>query len=137
MDNGKNIVHSQIDCSKIRILLCDVNPESCQEILSLLCRCSYQVVAVWSAREMYETLNSEGPRAHIILAEVNLLMSNDARMLRHIMREKQLQKIPVVIITTRDQVSITINGLRIGAADYLVKPLHHDELSNLWMHVQK
>ncbi|KAL0421925.1 UNVERIFIED_CONTAM: Two-component response regulator-like APRR1 [Sesamum latifolium] len=140
MDKGKNVVLSQrdhIDRSKIRILLCDINAESCQEILALLCQCSYQVVAVWSAREVFDKLNSEGPRAHIILAEVNLLMANDAGVLRYIMHEKKLQKIPVIILTTRDQVSITVKGLRLGAADYLVKPLHEDELSNLWMHFLK
>lgn len=34
--------HNQIDRSKIKILLCDVNAESCQEVLALLCKCSYQ-----------------------------------------------------------------------------------------------
>ncbi|KAI3463938.1 hypothetical protein Pfo_020601 [Paulownia fortunei] len=140
MDKGKSVVCSQrehADRSKIRILLCDINAESCQEILALLCKCSYQVAAVWSAREVFDTLKSQGPRAHIILADVNLLMANDALIMRHIMCEKQLQQIPVIILTAPDQVSITIKGLRLGAAGYLVKPLHDDELSKLWMHLQK
>ncbi|KAK6128130.1 hypothetical protein DH2020_038120 [Rehmannia glutinosa] len=140
MDKGKNVVCGQrehADRSKIRILLCDINVESCQEILTLLSKCSYQVAAVWSAREVFDTLYSEGPRAHIILAEVNLLMANDAFILRHIVREKQLQRIPVIILTTPDQVSVTVKGLKLGAADYLVKPLQGDELSNLWMYLKK
>ena len=36
----------------------------------------------------------------------------------------------------QDQVSITIKGLRLGATDYLVKPLHTKELSELWMHMK-
>ncbi|GFP95717.1 two-component response regulator-like aprr1 [Phtheirospermum japonicum] len=139
MEKGKSIVCSQRnlnDLSKIRILLCDINVESCQEISSLLCQCSYQVSAVWSAREIFDTLDSEGPRAHIILVEVNLLMANDARVLRHIVREKQLQRTPVIILATPDEVSVTVKGLRLGAADYLMKPLQGDELSSLWMHLE-
>lgn len=129
--------HNQIDRSKIKILLCDINAESCQEVLALLCKCSYQVAAVWSAIEVFDTLNSQGPCADIILAAVDLLMENDANILRYIMRKKDLRHIPVIVLTTRDQVSMTVKGLRLGAADYLVKPLLEDELSNLWMHSLK
>ncbi|KAL7115033.1 hypothetical protein ACP275_04G159000 [Erythranthe tilingii] len=140
MDKGKGVISHQrdhADRSKIRILLYDNNAESCHEISAALNKYSYQVAAVWTAREVYQTLNSEGPHAHIILAEVNLLMANNARMLKHIMHDKKLQQIPVIIITTQDQVSITIKGVSLGAADYLVKPLHKDQLSSLWMHMQK
>ncbi|KAL3819429.1 hypothetical protein ACJIZ3_005386 [Penstemon smallii] len=84
MEKGKSIVLSQreriTDRSKFRILLCDINAESCQEIESLLCKCSYQVAAVWSPIEVFDTLNSQGPRADIILASVDLLMENEAQM---------------------------------------------------------
>ncbi|KAL8529544.1 hypothetical protein ACS0TY_006824 [Phlomoides rotata] len=140
MEKGKSTVMlsqvDQIDPTKVRILLCDLDAQSCQEILALLCKCSYQVAAVWSATQVVDTLNTQGPRAHIILADVNLLMANDARIMRHIMRDHQLQHIPLFIITRQDQVSITIKGLRLGAADYLVKPLQHDELSSLWKCLQ-
>lgn len=31
-----------IDRSKVRILLCDNNPKSSEEVFTLLCKCSYQ-----------------------------------------------------------------------------------------------
>ncbi|KAL9687464.1 hypothetical protein QQ045_031867 [Rhodiola kirilowii] len=31
-----------IDRGKVRILLCDKDPESCQSVMNLLCKCSYQ-----------------------------------------------------------------------------------------------
>ncbi|XP_022859431.1 two-component response regulator-like APRR1 [Olea europaea var. sylvestris] len=141
MDKGTGTtikVHHHIDRSKVRILLCDFNAESCQQILALLCQCSYKAAAVWSEREIFDVLNSEGPRTDIILAEVNLIMSNDAHLLRYIMSNEDLQNIPLIILTTEDhdQVSVTLKGLRLGAVDYLVKPLHTNEISSLWMHVQ-
>ncbi|KAL3617956.1 hypothetical protein CASFOL_038277 [Castilleja foliolosa] len=80
------------------------------KISSLLRQCLYQVSAVWSERDVFGTLDSEGPRAHIILVEVNLLMANDARVLRHIVREKQLQRTPVI-----NEVSVTAGADLVSA----------------------
>ncbi|KAH6754733.1 CCT motif -containing response regulator protein [Perilla frutescens var. hirtella] len=135
MEKGKSVIQ-HVDPCKMRILLCDNNAESCQEILALLRKFSYQVDAVWSATEVFETMDSRGASAHIILAEIDLLMEDDAYLLRHIMRDKRLQKIPVIILTRQDQVCVTMKGLRLGAAGYLVKPLQNEELSNLWMILQ-
>ncbi|WP_432283720.1 response regulator transcription factor [Aminobacter sp. BA135] len=38
-------------------------------------------------------------------------------------------RVPVIILTARDQISDRISGLNAGADDYLVKPFHLDELS--------
>uniref|UniRef100_A0A5B7AJ26 Uncharacterized protein n=1 Tax=Davidia involucrata TaxID=16924 RepID=A0A5B7AJ26_DAVIN len=111
MEKGKNIVtsnnvtcsggyrmknHEAIDRSKIRILLCDTNAESCEEVSTLLCECSYQVTSVWIATEVIGVLNSEGPHVDMILAEVGLLVADDAWMLKFIMGDKELQHIPVI-----------------------------------------
>lgn len=146
MEKGKNVRknensftgnRSNIESTRVRILLCDISAQSCCEVSGLLCQCSYQVSSVWSATEVFGALNSYGPQTDIILAEVELLMANNAEMLRYIMDHKDLQHIPVIILSTREQVSVTLNGLRLGAADYLVKPLQAKELSSLWMHVRR
>lgn len=31
-----------IDRGKVKVLLCDKDPESCQSVMNLLCKCSYQ-----------------------------------------------------------------------------------------------
>jgi len=83
-------------------------------------------------------------------------------MLKYIMRDKQLQRIPVIsmfsschshlcfqgagflfiwitfpllVMSTQDEVSLVVKCLRLGAADYLVKPLRTNELLNLWTHM--
>ncbi|CAM8940175.1 unnamed protein product [Rhodiola kirilowii] len=61
-----------IDRGKVRILLCDKDPESCQSVMNLLCKCSYQVTSVRSARQAVDALNAEGPDIDIILMEADL-----------------------------------------------------------------
>ncbi|CAI9112061.1 OLC1v1012435C2 [Oldenlandia corymbosa var. corymbosa] len=114
-----------------------IRSSSVFSLTSLLLVQIWEVTSVWTETGIIEALNSDGPRTDIILAEVNLLMANEGQMLRYILHHKDLQHIPIIIIATRDQVALTINGLRLGAADYLLKPLQPEELSHLWMHIRK
>ncbi|KAI7986604.1 Two-component response regulator-like APRR1 [Camellia lanceoleosa] len=103
-----------IDRSKVRILLCDNDANRSEEAFALLCKCSYQ---------------------DIILSEVDLPMAKGLKMLKYITRDKELQRIPVIMMSAQDEVSIVVKCLRLGAADYLVKPLRTNELLNLWTHM--
>lgn len=40
-----------------------------------------------------------------------------------------------LVMSAQDEVSIVVKCLRLGAADYLVKPLRTNELLNLWTHM--
>ncbi|KAM3269128.1 two-component response regulator-like APRR1 isoform X1 [Capsicum chacoense] len=124
-----------IDRSKVRILLCDKDAKSSQEVFTLLCKCSYQVTSVKSPRQVIDALNAEGPDIDIILSEVDLPMSKGYKMLKYIMRDKELRRIPVIMMSSQDEVSIVVKCLKFGAADYLVKPLRTNELLNLWTHM--
>ncbi|XP_023524920.1 two-component response regulator-like APRR1 [Cucurbita pepo subsp. pepo] len=124
-----------IDRSKVRILLCDNDSKSADEVYKLLLKCSYQVISVSSARQVIDALNAEGPEIDIILSEVDLPMAKGMKMLKYITRDKELRRIPVIMMSTQDEVPIVVKCLRLGAADYLVKPLRTNELLNLWTHM--
>lgn len=126
---------SFIDRSKVRILLCDNDAKSSEEVLALLCKCSYQVTPVKSARQVIDALNADGPDIDIILAEVDLPMAKGMKMLKYITRDNNLRRIPVIMMSAQDEVSVVVKCLRLGAADYLVKPLRTNELLNLWTHM--
>ena len=40
-----------------------------------------------------------------------------------------------LVMSSQDEVSVVVKCLRLGAADYLVKPLRKNELLNLWTHM--
>ncbi|KAK9053798.1 hypothetical protein SSX86_024872 [Deinandra increscens subsp. villosa] len=124
-----------IDRSKVRILVCDNDTKSSADVLHLLCKCSYQVTLVRSPRQVIDALNAEGPDIDIILSEVDLPMAKGFKMLKYIMRDKDLQRIPVIMMSAQDEVAFVVKCLRLGAADYLVKPLRTNELLNLWTHM--
>ncbi|GAY67087.1 hypothetical protein CUMW_253820 [Citrus unshiu] len=131
--NSKSSGDGFIDRSKVRILLCDNDSNSSDAVFSLLVKCSYQVTSVRSPRQVIDALNAEGSDIDLILAEVDLPMTKGLKMLKYITRDKELQRIPV--ISMLDEVSVVVKCLRLGAADYLVKPLRTNELLNLWTHM--
>ncbi|KAF5796833.1 putative response regulator and transcription factor RR-A-type family [Helianthus annuus] len=123
-----------IDRSKVRILLCDNDSNASGDVFTLLCKCSYQVIQVKSPRQVIDALNAEGPNIDIILSEVDLPKAKGLKMLKCIMR-KELQRIPVIMMSAQDEVPLVVKCLSLGAADYLVKPLRINELLNLWTHM--
>ncbi|KAI3673396.1 hypothetical protein L6452_39514 [Arctium lappa] len=133
VNNGKTR-DGFIDRSKVRILLCDNDSRGSGEVFTLLCKCSYQVISVKSPRQVIDALNAEGPNIDLILSEVDLPMAKGLKMLKYIMR-KELQRIPVIMMSAQDEVTLVVKCLRLGAADYLVKPLRTNELLNLWTHM--
>uniref|UniRef100_A0A8R7UTV0 Response regulatory domain-containing protein n=1 Tax=Triticum urartu TaxID=4572 RepID=A0A8R7UTV0_TRIUA len=85
-----------VDRSKVRILLCDSDPDSSRDVLRLLCNCSYQVTCAKSPRQVINMLNCEGAEIDIILAEVDLPVSKCFKMLKYIGRNKELRHIPII-----------------------------------------
>lgn len=61
----------------------------------------------------------------LILLDVMLPELNGMEVLRRLRREK---KTPVILVTARDAVTDKVNGLDMGAADYITKPFHIEEL---------
>lgn len=118
-----------------------------------------------SARQVIDALNAQGPDIDIILAEVDLPVAKGLKMLKYIARDKSLRRIPIIskllvfvemlvplmlvvtyiliaafllyfsVMSAKDEVSVVVRCLRLGAADYLVKPLRTNELLNIWTHV--
>ena len=61
----------------------------------------------------------------LILLDVMLPELNGMEVLRRLRREKET---PVILVTARDAVTDKVNGLDMGAADYITKPFHIEEL---------
>ncbi|GAQ80670.1 pseudo-response regulator 1 [Klebsormidium nitens] len=121
--------------SSVHILLADRDLQTRKEVFELLRRCSYKVTAVESAKHVLEVLRAGGPAVDVILSEVEFPHGKGLKLLKHIMREEKLKQIPVVMMSQRDEMALVVKSLRLGAADYLVKPLRTNELLNLWTHM--
>ncbi len=118
-----------------RILIVDDERDTVEMITTLLELEGYQVFSALSGAEAMRFLEMERRRAaeeeepvDLILLDV-MLGDEDGRNLCQKMKEDELLRfIPVIILTVRASLQDKLNGLNLGADDYLTKPFINEEL---------
>ena len=66
----------------------------------------------------------------LMLMDVMLSGISGFQATRQITKDPDTRAIPIVIVTTRDQVTDRVWGLRQGAKDYVMKPVNEAELTS-------
>jgi DNA-binding NtrC family response regulator len=120
---------------KKRILVVDDEKDTVAMISTLLELEGYQVFPTSSATQALEFLEREKENlpdtetpADLILLDVMLGHEDGRDLCRKIKGNEKLKFIPVIILTVRSSLEDKINGLNLGADDYLTKPFINDEL---------
>ena len=103
-----------------RILIVDDSPTELFAFKRLLEENGYETVSASSAQEGMEKAKQEQP--DLILMDVIMPGMNGYQATRRLAKDPETAKIPVIMITTKDQETDRIWGLRQGARDYVVKP---------------
>lgn len=67
-------------------------------------------------------------RPDLILLDIIMPGMNGYQAMREISEDEVLSKIPVLICSTKSQLSDKAWGLRLGAKEYITKPIDADEL---------
>lgn len=82
-----------------------------------------------SAANGSECLNlAREVRPDLIFMDVVMPGVNGFQATRTLTRDPQTKSIPVIMITTKDQESDRIWGMRQGAVDYMIKPVGESDL---------
>ena len=109
---------------KQRILIVD-DDENIAELISLyLMKECYETYIVNDGEEALKIFPEFKP--NLILLDLNLPGTDGLEILRQF-REHNTNT-PVLILSARDQIEDKVNGLDLGANDYLTKPFHFQEL---------
>ena len=108
------------------VLIVDDSPTEVHVLKTTLEKNGYETVSaadgddgVRKAREL---------RPDVILMDVVMPGLNGFQATRQLSRDPSTCKIPVIMISTKNQETDRIWGLRQGAVDYLVKPVTENEL---------
>ena len=105
--------------SKKKILLVDDNPANltaCKKTLKDL----YEVFPAPSAEKMFEILKHIIP--DLILLDVEMPVMNGYETMRSLKKYDEYKDIPVIFLSAMDDVQSEIEGLELGAVDYIHKP---------------
>jgi twitching motility two-component system response regulator PilH len=109
-----------------RILIVDDSPTERYYLTDILVKHGFTVTTAENGEEALAKVRSDKPE--LILMDVVMPGANGFQVTRSIARDPDMQDIPVIICSTKDQETDRIWGLRQGARDYLVKPVNPAEL---------
>jgi twitching motility two-component system response regulator PilH len=108
------------------ILIIDDSPTELHLFQGMLERGGFETIVADSGEEGIRTARTARPDC--ILMDVVMPGMNGFQATRQLTRDPQTSSIPVIMITTKDQETDKIWGMRQGAVDYIVKPVSEKEL---------
>jgi twitching motility two-component system response regulator PilH len=109
-----------------RVLIVDDSPTEIHVLKTMLEKNGYETLTAASGEEGVETAKAEKP--DVILMDVVMPGMNGFQATRQLTRDAQTSSIPIIIVTTKDQETDRVWGLRQGAKDYVTKPAEEKEL---------
>ncbi|QSB26776.1 response regulator transcription factor [Flavobacterium sp. CLA17] len=109
----------------MNILIVEDNKELAAEVYDFLCNTGYVCKITHNCGDALEEVNSNNYDA--MLLDLGLPDGDGFEVLRAVRKTKS--KIAVIVITARGELDDRINGLHLGADDYLTKPFALTELS--------
>ncbi len=109
-----------------RILIVDDSPTEMYKLASMLEKHGHQVIKAENGADGVAMARQEKP--DLVLMDVVMPGLNGFQATRQLTKDSETAHIPVIIVTTKDQETDKVWGIRQGARDYLTKPVDEDTL---------
>jgi DNA-binding response OmpR family regulator len=115
-----------------RVLVVDDEPDAVELLQEFLTTKGYEVVTASNGEEALRKVKEERP--HLMLLDVRLPGMNGMEVLRRV-REFD-QEVGIIMVTAVNEEETGREALKLGAFDYIVKPLNFEYLErSLWYKV--
>ena len=112
-----------------RVLIVDDSPSQLAGMKKIMEKLGHEVISAEDGAQGVEVAKRELP--DLILMDVVMPNLNGFQATRSISKDAATAHIPIVLVTTKDQVTDKVWGLRQGAKAYLTKPVNEAALTNL------
>ena len=112
-----------------RILIVDDSPSQLMGIRRIVEKLGHDALTAEDGAAGVEAAKREIP--DLILMDVVMPNLNGFQATRSIARDSTTKHIPVILVTTKDQDTDRVWGMRQGAKAYITKPFSESELSEL------
>jgi twitching motility two-component system response regulator PilH len=112
-----------------RILIVDDSPSQLMGIRRIVEKLGHEAITAEDGAEGVEKARTELP--DLVLMDVVMPNLNGFQATRAITRDPATKHIPVVMVTTKDQETDRVWGMRQGAKAYLSKPFSEAELAEV------
>ena len=110
-----------------RILIVDDDPEICETLSDILDEEGYDVVTANDGQEALEKIRQDS--FNLVITDIKMPIMDGMALLKEI--EKSHTDIEVIVITSYGNEGQQVEATRLGAYEYLNKPLKVDQLKNI------
>jgi len=109
-----------------KILIVDDSATDQAVVEAVLKNNGYDTILANNAKEGIQKARAEKP--DLILMDVVMPEMNGFQATRELSKDPETASIPIIIITSKDQETDRVWGMRQGASDYMVKPIDGEDL---------
>ena len=109
-----------------KVLIVDDSPTETYKLTGMLEKNGHTVITAANGADGVATAKAEQP--DIVLMDIVMPGLNGFQATRQLSKAKETQHIPVIIVTTKDQETDRVWGMRQGAKAYLTKPIDEKDL---------
>ncbi|XBI04183.1 hypothetical protein VPH35_132517 [Triticum aestivum] len=117
----------------LRVLAVDDDCVCLKVLENLLRGCKYHPTTVKDAKMALKILSAGKVKFDLVITDVRMQDMDSLKLLERIRLEMDL---PVIMLSEDCEKKAMMKGINHGACDYLVKPVHTNELKNIWQHVE-
>jgi two-component system sensor histidine kinase/response regulator len=115
-----------VDLTGARILIIDDVPANLEVLFRTLDEAGYIVLVANNGTKGLEVAAKSSP--DLILLDVMMPGINGYETCRRLKEDPELEDIPVIFLTARDDMEGIIEGFQVGGVDYIVKPFKKEEI---------
>ena len=108
------------------ILIADDSPTEIYVLQKMLEKHGHQVIIAEDGEQAIDMTQSQHP--NLILMDVVMPKLNGFQATRRLSKESETEDIPIIIVSSKNQETDKLWGLRQGAKGYLGKPVTEDQL---------
>ncbi|HSN04757.1 MAG TPA: sigma-54 dependent transcriptional regulator [Nitrospira sp.] len=111
---------------KAKILIVDDNADIITVLEDRLQASGYSTVVARDGQQALEQIEQESP--NLILLDLDLPKLTGIEVLKRLSQIKQVEELPVIVMTAHGSVNAAVEAMKEGAYDFLTKPLDKDHL---------
>ena len=111
----------------MKILVIEDNKDSRQLVIDILAMQGYEVLSAADGAEGLAKAQAEIP--DLIVLDVNLPRLSGFEVCERLKADSELSRIPILMLTALSEIDDRVQGLGLGAEDYITKPFNPRELA--------